>query len=110
MTNIFEQASRTPLRFGTGQGPVSTEDLWNLPLQSKPGSTRTSLDDIAKILHKQLKESEETSFVTPTKTTDPVTQLCFDIVKHIIEAHGQTITVTSSEGKGTTFSFTLEKA
>lgn len=32
------------------------------------------------------------------------------IVKHIIEAHGQTITVTSSEGKGTTFSFTLEKA
>jgi len=85
MTNIFEQASRTPLRFGTGQGLVSTEDLWNLPLQSKPGSTRTSLDDIAKILHKQLKESEETSFVTPTKTTDPVTQLCFDIVKHIID-------------------------
>jgi hypothetical protein len=27
MTNIFEQASRTPLRFGTGQGLVSTEDL-----------------------------------------------------------------------------------
>ena len=32
------------------------------------------------------------------------------IVKHIIDAHGQTITVTSVEGKGTTFSFTIERA
>ncbi len=32
------------------------------------------------------------------------------IVKHIIDAHGQTITVKSTEGKGTTFSFTLERA
>jgi two-component system, OmpR family, phosphate regulon sensor histidine kinase PhoR len=31
------------------------------------------------------------------------------IVKHIIDAHGQTITVKSKEGKGTTFSFTLQK-
>jgi len=32
------------------------------------------------------------------------------IVKHIIEAHRQTITVRSNYGKGTTFSFTLNKA
>ncbi len=32
------------------------------------------------------------------------------IVKHIIEAHQQTITVRSDFGKGTTFSFTLDKA
>ncbi len=32
------------------------------------------------------------------------------IVKHIIEAHDQRINVRSTEGKGTTFSFTLEKA
>lgn len=31
------------------------------------------------------------------------------IVKHIIDAHGQTITVQSEEGKGTTFTFTLQK-
>jgi two-component system phosphate regulon sensor histidine kinase PhoR len=31
------------------------------------------------------------------------------IVKHIIEVHGQTITVKSTEGEGTTFSFTLQK-
>ena len=31
------------------------------------------------------------------------------IVKHIIEAHNQNITVRSTLGKGTTFSFTLDK-
>lgn len=31
------------------------------------------------------------------------------IVKHIIEAHNQSINVRSTEGKGSTFSFTLEK-
>ncbi|HRD51779.1 MAG TPA: ATP-binding protein [Flavobacteriales bacterium] len=30
------------------------------------------------------------------------------IVKHIIDAHGQTIAVKSDEGKGTTFTFTLQ--
>ncbi len=38
------------------------------------------------------------------------TGLGLAIVKHIIEAHRQTITVRSNEGKGTTFSFTLDKA
>jgi two-component system phosphate regulon sensor histidine kinase PhoR len=32
------------------------------------------------------------------------------ICKHIIESHGQTITVRSSEGVGSTFGFTLQKA
>jgi two-component system phosphate regulon sensor histidine kinase PhoR len=32
------------------------------------------------------------------------------IVKHIIEAHGQGITVKSTEGEGTVFSFTVESA
>ena len=31
------------------------------------------------------------------------------IVKHIVEAHGQTINVRSTAGKGSTFSFTLDK-
>jgi len=35
--------------------------------------------------------------------------LGLSIVKHIIEAHGQQIKVRSSPGKGTTFSFTLDK-
>ena len=32
------------------------------------------------------------------------------IVKHIVDAHGQTIAVSSKEGKGTIFTFTLQKA
>ncbi len=38
------------------------------------------------------------------------TGLGLSIVKHIIEAHGQSIDVRSKEGEGSTFSFTLEKA
>jgi len=36
--------------------------------------------------------------------------LGLSIVKHIIEAHDQTINVRSSLGIGTTFAFTLKKA
>lgn len=36
--------------------------------------------------------------------------LGLSIVKHIIEAHGQTIKVRSTEGVGSTFSFTLDRA
>ncbi len=38
------------------------------------------------------------------------TGLGLSIVKHIIEAHQQTIHVRSTDGKGTTFGFTLDKA
>ena len=36
--------------------------------------------------------------------------LGLSIAKHIVEAHGQLINVRSTEGKGSTFSFTLQKA
>jgi len=38
------------------------------------------------------------------------TGLGLSIVKHILEAHGQTISVMSTEGAGSVFSFTLKKA
>ena len=38
------------------------------------------------------------------------TGLGLAIVKHILEAHGERITVKSKLGEGTTFSFTLKKA
>ena len=38
------------------------------------------------------------------------TGLGLSIVKHIVDAHRQTINVRSTENVGTTFSFTLKKA
>ena len=38
------------------------------------------------------------------------TGLGLAIVKHIVDAHGQSINVRSTKGKGSTFSFTLQKA
>ena len=38
------------------------------------------------------------------------TGLGLSIVKHIIEAHGQSINVSSEPGKGTSFTFTLQKS
>ena len=81
--SMFEKADRMKLRFETPKGPLAAEDLWDLPLTSTTG--KANLDDIAKGLFRQLKESGEVSFVQPAKTTDTATQLKFDIVKHIIE-------------------------
>ena len=83
--DIFEQAARCKLRFETNRiGGILVEDLFDLPLTSKTG--RPNLDDIARGLHKQLKSGDDVSFVEPSRSSDPVVQLSFDIVKHVIDA------------------------
>jgi hypothetical protein len=83
--DIFEQATRLKLRFDTVRiGEVTAEDLFDLPLTSRTG--RANLDDIARSLHKQLKNGDDVSFVEPSRSSDPVIQLRFDIVKHVIGA------------------------
>jgi hypothetical protein len=82
--DIFEQATRLKLRFDTSRiGEIAAEDLFDLPLTSKTG--RANLDDLARGLHKQLKNGDDVSFVEPTRSSDPVIQLRFDIVKHVID-------------------------
>jgi hypothetical protein len=82
---MFERATRERFRFDSPQGLLTTEDLWNLPLSSPTGS-RANLDDIAKGLNKKLKAlGDEESFVTEKRTTDDVTPVMFEIVKHIIK-------------------------
>ncbi len=54
--NIFENASKTKVRFETSKGEVSVEELWDLSL--------TSLDSIAKVISKELKEASEESFIS----------------------------------------------
>lgn len=80
---MFEKAYRLKLRFDSGKGLLSTEDLWDLPLVGN--NNRCNLDDIARDLHSKLKNSDDVSFVVKEKKSDATVQLKFDIVKHIIE-------------------------
>jgi hypothetical protein len=82
--NIFEVATRQKLRFETGKGLLSTEDLWDLPLTSATG--KVCLDEIAIALHKQVRAtSDVVSFVDNTATQNPTILLRFEVVKHVIE-------------------------
>ena len=84
MENIFTQATRQKLRFESVQGLLSTEDLWDLPLQSTRQNVAT-LDAVAKTLNKQIKDMGEESFVTPAASVkDTQTHLKFEIVKAVI--------------------------
>ncbi|SDK44658.1 hypothetical protein [Bradyrhizobium ottawaense] len=79
---MFEKATREKLRFDTQVGPLSVEDLWDLSLTSEK---KVNLNDIAKVLFKQLENGDDVSFVDTAKKTDKTVQLRFDIVKHIID-------------------------
>lgn len=79
---MFEKAARLKLRFESTKGMLSVEDLWDLPLTSNSG--KANLDDIAKNLHKQLKNGDDVSFVIKEKKSDGSIQLSFDIVIYII--------------------------
>lgn len=76
LTNLFEKASKTKLRFSTTKGVLSTEDLWDLSLES--------LDKIAKNLYKQIKESEEISFISEKSNEDTLASIKLEIVKFVI--------------------------
>jgi len=76
----FEAASRIKLRFATGRGLVSVEDLWDMPLTGT-----FSLNDVAKDLHRLLKDAEETDFVKKATKVNEELQLGFDVVKHVID-------------------------
>lgn len=79
---IFEQASRQKLRFPSNRGELMTEQLWDLPLQSKGGF---DLDSVAKAVNAQLKSVTEESFVSNGSNPAKVKlTLMLDVVKHII--------------------------
>jgi hypothetical protein len=80
---MFEKAARLKLRFESSKGLLTAEDLWDLPLTSK--SDRPNLDDIARGLHNQIKNSEDVSFVKKEQKGDSVLQLKFDVIKHVID-------------------------
>lgn len=81
--DIFERASRCKLRFDSVMGLLTTEQLWDLPLVSKPG--RASLDALARATHTELKGLEEASFVEVKPDPAKIdAELRLDILKHVI--------------------------
>lgn len=84
---MFEQASRSKLRFDSSKGGLTTEDLWDLPLTS-PSGNRANLDAIAMDLYRQTRESAEIiSFVNPAAESREKAELelRLAIVKHVID-------------------------
>lgn len=81
--NIFELASREAYRFDSVKGALTVEDLWLLPLTTTRNNA-ASLDNIAKEINKQLKSSEEESFVTQRTSKDVTLASKLELVKHII--------------------------
>ncbi len=76
--SMFEKASRAKLRFSSGKGLVSVEDLWDLPM--------TQLDRLAIALRKELRElGEADSFIEAPKRGIEELQLKFDLAKYVIE-------------------------
>ena len=79
---LFLTATRAKYTFPSSAGQLSVEDLWDLPLSGRGAN----LDDIARGLHKGLKEADgDVSFVKPAVKTTIELQAKFDIVKHVID-------------------------
>jgi hypothetical protein len=82
MNDLFLTAVKGKFRFPSASGLLSVEDLFDLPLTGKGAN----LDDIARGLHKSLKESDgDISFVRPAVKTTADLQVKLDIVKYVIE-------------------------
>ncbi len=80
---LFIVAARAKYRFPTSAGPISAEDLWDLPLSAKG---KANLDDVAKTLHRELKAADgDISFVKPAVQTTTDTSNKLEIVKYVIE-------------------------
>ena len=82
--SIFEQATRSKLRFSTTKGMLTVEDLWDLPLVSMSGA-QVNLDDMARVAYKEMEESACQSFVQKASKISETAKLRFDIIKHIID-------------------------
>ena len=97
--NLFEIASRENYTFETGKGVLSTNDLWNLPLESKTNTP--SLDSIAISLDQEIKNSASGSFVNKTGRTNQssTTKNKLEIVKRVIEYKQEQIELAKEKQK-----------
>lgn len=82
MSDLYKKAALKKLRFDTSRGQITVEDLFSLPLTSTTG--RINLNDIAKGLHKQVKDAVEVDFVGESTQADSDAALGLEIVKDVI--------------------------
>lgn len=81
--DIFQRALINKLRFESVRGEITTEQLFDLPLQSKTGF---DLDSVAKNANQRLKAVTEESFVTATSSPGKsMAELRLDVVKAVIQ-------------------------
>ena len=74
-TNMIEIATRNKFRFPF-KGVISTEDLWDLSVES--------LDNVFKTLNSEMKKTKEESLLSTKSKDDEVLELKIEIVKHIV--------------------------
>ncbi len=83
MTNLFEKAARGKYRFKSSKGLLTVEQLWDLNLTGSPN--QVSLNQIAIDLNKEIKETQEESFVVTKSQVNQKLLDMFEIVKYIIQ-------------------------
>ena len=85
MSDIFLRAARAKLRYQSPVGPLTTEDLFDLPITTTANG-RPSLEVVGNILLKAQRDIPEESILS-TKTTNPARariDLALDVVRFVI--------------------------
>lgn len=76
--NTFVKATKRKVRFQTTKGSLSTEDLWDLSLES--------LDKIAVAIDEEIQKEGRRSFIATRTTSNTLNNLKLDVLKYIIQA------------------------
>lgn len=76
---LFELATRQKLRFESPRGLLTVEDLWDLPMTGA-----VSLDTVSKLANRDVKASEEESFVNESTAQSAKALLKLEVLKYII--------------------------
>lgn len=80
MSELFVAATMNKFRFDTVKGAVTTEDLWDMPLNGSD----FSLNQLAKDLSAEIKAKGEEDFVSKRVKTDKILMQKFELVKYVI--------------------------
>mgnify|MGYP003424402962 CR=1 FL=1 len=78
---MYKEASRLNLRFQTNAGPLTVEQLWQLPL--------AVLDTLVVSLDEAYKNSKGKSFLEKRTTKDKTLKLQFDIALDVLQTKAE---------------------